>query len=86
MFFVLSKTLGIMALRLNFLIGLGGVGSLLLMTLFIRLGRSLLVLSAVLLAGRIDRAKCGPYDRWRSMLIVGRRIAMHFPDHGLPVG
>ena len=50
MFFVLSKTLGIMALPLNFLIGLGVLGSLLLMTRFLRLGRALLVLSALMLA------------------------------------
>ena len=50
MFFVLSKTLGIMALPQNFLIGLGVLGSLLLMTRFLRLGRALLVLSALMLA------------------------------------
>lgn len=50
MFFVLSKTLGIMALPLNFLIGLGILGSLLLLTRFLRLGRTLLVLSALMLA------------------------------------
>lgn len=44
------KTLGIIALPLNFLIGLGVLGSLLLMTRFLRLGRTLLVLSALMLA------------------------------------
>ncbi len=50
MFFVLSKTLGVMLLPSNFLIGLGVVGALLLMTRFATLGRSLLVASVVLLA------------------------------------
>lgn len=50
MFFVLSKTLGIIALPLNFLIGLGVFGAILLMTRFLRLGRTLLVLSALMLA------------------------------------
>lgn len=50
MFFVLSKTFGIMALPLNFLIGLGVLGALLLMTRFLRLGRALLVLSTLMLA------------------------------------
>ena len=50
MFFVLSKTLGIMALPLNFLIGLSVLGSLLLLTRFLRLGRALVFLSALMLA------------------------------------
>ena len=50
MFFVLSKTFGVMALPQNFLIGLSVLGSLLLLTRFLRLGRALLVLSALMLA------------------------------------
>ena len=50
MFFVLSKTLGIMLLPTNFLIGAGLVGAILLATRFARLGRILLVASVVLLA------------------------------------
>ncbi len=50
MFFILSKTFGIMLLPTNLLIGLGLVGVLLLATRFARLGRKLLVVSAVLLA------------------------------------
>ncbi|MBV9564155.1 MAG: YdcF family protein [Bradyrhizobium sp.] len=50
MFFVLSKTLGIMALPTNFLIGLGLLGAILLLTKFARLGRRLLVSSVLLLA------------------------------------
>ena len=50
MFFVISKTLGIMALPTNFMIGLGVIGLILLMTRFWRLGRALMVVSLVLLA------------------------------------
>jgi len=50
LFFVLSKTLGIMLLPTNFLIGAGLVGAILLATRFARLGRILLVASVVLLA------------------------------------
>jgi uncharacterized SAM-binding protein YcdF (DUF218 family) len=50
LFFVLSKTLGVMLLPSNFLIGLGLIGVILLVMRFERLGRGLLVVSAVLLA------------------------------------
>jgi uncharacterized SAM-binding protein YcdF (DUF218 family) len=50
LFFVLSKTIGIMLMPTNFLIGLGLVGALLLITRFARLGRILLAVSVVLLA------------------------------------
>ena len=50
MFFVLSKTLGVMVLPQNFLIGLTVLGSLLLLTRFFRLGRALVLLSALMLA------------------------------------
>ena len=50
MFFVLSKTLGIMMLPTNFLIGIGLVGAILLATRFARLGRKLLFASVALLA------------------------------------
>jgi len=49
-FFFLSKTLGIMLLPTNFLIGLGLAGAILLSTRRARLGRGLLVVSAVGLA------------------------------------
>jgi uncharacterized SAM-binding protein YcdF (DUF218 family) len=49
-FFVLSKTLGVMVLPQNFLIGLTVLGSLLLLTRFFRLGRALVLLSALMLA------------------------------------
>jgi len=48
--FVLSKTLGIMLLPANLMIGVGLVGAVLLATRFVSLGRKLLVASVVLLA------------------------------------
>jgi uncharacterized SAM-binding protein YcdF (DUF218 family) len=50
LFFVISKTLGIMLLPTNFMIGLGLIGMMLLATRFRRLGRRLMVVSLVLLA------------------------------------
>src|SRR6202048_3688083 len=50
LFLVLSKTLGIMLLPTNFLIGLGLLGAVLLATRFFRLGRRLMMASIVLLA------------------------------------
>jgi len=49
-FFVLSKTLGVIVLPTNFLLLLGLIGALLLLTRFCALGRKCLVLSIVLLA------------------------------------
>jgi uncharacterized SAM-binding protein YcdF (DUF218 family) len=49
-FFFFSKTLGIMSLPANFLIGMGVLGAILLATRWARLGRRLLVASVVLLA------------------------------------
>jgi uncharacterized SAM-binding protein YcdF (DUF218 family) len=50
LFFLLSKTLGIILLPTNFLVGIGLIGALLLVTRFASAGRKLLVASAVLLA------------------------------------
>src|SRR6202035_3092563 len=50
LFFVLSKTLGLMLLPTNFLIGVGLIGAMLLGTRFASLGRKLLVVSVLLLA------------------------------------
>ena len=50
MFFVLSKTLGIMLLPSNFLIGIGLLGAVLLATRWASAGRKLLIASVVLLA------------------------------------
>jgi uncharacterized SAM-binding protein YcdF (DUF218 family) len=49
-FFALSKTLGIMLLPTNFLIGFGLLGAILLATRWARLGRKLLVISVALFA------------------------------------
>ena len=50
MFFVLSKTVGIMLLPTNLLIGIGLFGAILLATRFARFGRKLLITSILLLA------------------------------------
>ena len=50
MFFALSKTVGFMLLPSNFLIGLGLLGAILLLTRFTRLGRTLMIVALVLLA------------------------------------
>jgi len=50
LFFVLSKTIGIMLLPTNFLIGIGLLGAILLATRLARFGRTLLMASVVLLA------------------------------------
>src|SRR3954465_7500206 len=50
LFFALSKTLGIMLLPTNFLIGVGVLGVILLATRFAWLGRKLLIASVALLA------------------------------------
>lgn len=50
MFFVLSKTIGVMLLPSNFLIGIGLLGVVLCVTRFAPLGRKLMIASIVLLA------------------------------------
>jgi uncharacterized SAM-binding protein YcdF (DUF218 family) len=50
LFFVISKTVGYMLLPSNFLIGLGLLGAILLLTRFDRLGRRLMVTALLLLA------------------------------------
>jgi uncharacterized SAM-binding protein YcdF (DUF218 family) len=50
LFFALSKTIGVMLLPTNFLIGLGFVGVVLHFTRFARLGRKLVIASILLLA------------------------------------
>ena len=49
MFFLLSKTLGVMLMPTNFLIGAGLIGALLLATRFAAAGRKLLVVAVVML-------------------------------------
>lgn len=50
MFFVISKTVGYMVVPSNFLVGIGLLGAILLVTRFARLGRRLMVSALVLLA------------------------------------
>jgi uncharacterized SAM-binding protein YcdF (DUF218 family) len=50
LFFFLSKTVGIMLMPTNFMIGIGLVGAMLLATRFARLGRKLMIVSVALLA------------------------------------
>ena len=50
MFFFLSKTVGVMLLPVNFLIGIGLIGALLLATRFAALGRRLMISSIAVLA------------------------------------
>jgi uncharacterized SAM-binding protein YcdF (DUF218 family) len=49
LFFVLSKTLGFLLLPTNFLIGVGSIGAILLLTRFASLGRKLVMASVLLL-------------------------------------
>lgn len=49
LFFVLSKTIGFMLLPTNFLIGIGFLGAILMVTRFASLGRKLVMISVVLL-------------------------------------
>jgi uncharacterized SAM-binding protein YcdF (DUF218 family) len=81
LFFVLSKTLGIMLLPTNLLIGLGLAGATLLATRFARLGRKLLIVSAVLLA------TCGfsPVGNWL-LYPLEQRFPAWDPARGAPDG
>jgi uncharacterized SAM-binding protein YcdF (DUF218 family) len=60
LFFVLSKTLGIMLFPTNFLIGVGLIGAFLLATRFAALGRKLVIAAVVLLA----ICGCSPFGNW----------------------
>src|ERR1700737_1706403 len=101
LFFVLSKTLGIMLLPTNFLIGIGLLGALLLATRFASLCRKLLIASVVLLAicgfsplGKLVlyplQSRFPPWDAARGapdgIVVLGGSID---PDlsaaHGVPV-
>lgn len=81
MFFILSKTLGIMLLPINFLIGIGVIGALLLLTRFARLGRRLMAASLVLLA------ICG-FSPLGNILLYGleQRFPPWDPARGAPDG
>jgi uncharacterized SAM-binding protein YcdF (DUF218 family) len=60
LFFVLSKTLGVIALPTNFLILVGVVGALLSATRFFALGRKLMIASVLFLAA----CGCSPFGNW----------------------
>jgi uncharacterized SAM-binding protein YcdF (DUF218 family) len=81
LFFVLSKTLGIMLLPTNLLIGLGVAGAALLATRFARLGCRLMVVCLVLLA------LCG-YSPLGNMLLypLESRFPAWDPAQGAPDG
>ena len=81
MFFVLSKTLGVMLLPTNFLIGVGLVGAMLLATRFASLGRKLMIASVVLLA------ICGfsPLGNWL-LYPLEQRFPPWDPARGAPDG
>jgi uncharacterized SAM-binding protein YcdF (DUF218 family) len=81
LFFVLSKTLGIMLLPTNFLIGVGLVGAILLATRFASLGRKLVIASVALLA------ICGfsPLGNWL-LYPLETRFPSWDPARGAPDG
>ena len=81
MFFVLSKTLGVMLLPSNFLIGIGVVGAILMATRLARLGRGLAVVSAVLLA----LSGFSPLGTWL-IYPLEQRFPAWDETHGAPDG
>jgi uncharacterized SAM-binding protein YcdF (DUF218 family) len=95
LFFVLSKTLGVMLLPVNFLIGLGALGVILLATRLRRLGRKLMIASLVLLvtsdfrrsAACCSESRFPPWDAARGapdgIIILGGSID---PDISLAHG
>ena len=81
MFFLLSKTLGTMLMPVNFFIGIGMLGALLLATRCARLGRGLLVVSVLLLA------LCGFSPIGRLLILpLEDRFPPWDPAHGAPDG
>jgi len=81
LFFVLSKTIGVMLIPTNFLIGVGLLGVVLLVTRFARLGRKLMVASIVLLA----IAGFSPVGNWL-LYSLESRFPPWNPAHGAPDG
>jgi uncharacterized SAM-binding protein YcdF (DUF218 family) len=81
LFFFLSKTLGIMLLPTNFLIGVGVIGAILLATRFASLGRRFLIASVILLA------LCGfsPLGNW-VLYPLEQRFPPWDPARGAPDG
>ena len=81
MFFLLSKTLGTMLLPVNFLIGAGVLGAILLVTRYAVLGRKLLATSAVLLA------LCGFSPVGKLLILpLEQRFPPWDPSRGAPDG
>lgn len=81
MFFVLSKTLGTMLLPVNFLIGAGVLGAILLFTRWAVLGRRVLATSIVLLA------LCGFSPVGRLLILpLEERFPPWDPSRGVPDG
>jgi uncharacterized SAM-binding protein YcdF (DUF218 family) len=81
LFFVLSKTIGVTLIPTNFLIGIGLLGVLLLLTRFGRLGRALMVASIVLLA----IAGFSPVGNWL-LYPLESRFPPWNPSQGAPDG
>jgi uncharacterized SAM-binding protein YcdF (DUF218 family) len=80
-FFLLSKTLGTMLLPVNFLIGAGVLGAILLVTRYAVLGRKLLATSAVLLA------LCGFSPVGKLLILpLEQRFPPWDPSRGAPDG
>ena len=81
MFFLLSKTIGTMLMPVNFLIGMGVLGAMLLLGRYARLGRRMLAISVLLLA------LCGfsPLGRLL-MLPLEQRFPAWDPSQGAPDG
>ena len=81
MFFLLSKTLGTMLLPVNFLIGIGVLGAILLSTRYAVLGRKLLATSALLLA------LCGFSPVGKLLILpLEQRFPPWDPSRGAPDG
>ena len=81
MFFILSKTLGAILLPVNFLIGIGVLGAVLLLTRRAVVGRRLLATAAVLFA------LCGFSPIGRLLILpLEQRFPPWDPSHGAPDG
>ncbi len=75
MFFVLSKTLGYLLLPTNFLIAIGFVGAILMVTRFASLGRKLVIAAVLLLVicGLSPLGKALLYPLEAALSVMGRR-------------
>jgi uncharacterized SAM-binding protein YcdF (DUF218 family) len=81
LFFLLSKTLGTMLLPVNFLISIGVLGAILLLTRWAALGRKMLAASALFLA------LCGFSPLGKLLILpLEQRFPPWDPSHGAPDG